>query len=142
MKIRMIVPLLVLMNLISCSFLKGEQKLLPIKGSIIVSKYFIPVPSKLSFYVENELFQEVQTNEKGQFYFNVKKEYAETKGFVIVSPLKNAVIKDTLVTGTIISQVQAHDIEVDTFYFDSFKSISNLQLKKFQLMEINRVDSH
>ncbi len=142
MKIKMIVPLLVLMNLISCSFLKGEQKSIVVQGNVIVSKYLLPVPSKLSFYTDNQLFQEVETNDKGRFSFNVKKEFANKEGFVIVNPLKNSAYKDTIVPNDVITSVQAHDIEVDTFYFDSFNSISDLRLKKFQLMEMFVEHSH
>ncbi len=142
MKIRMIVPLLVLMNLISCSFLKGEQKSIDVRGNVIVSKYLLPVPAKLSIYTDNQLFQEVETNDKGRFYFNVKKEFANKEGFVIVNPLKNAAYKDTIVARTDISSVQVFEIKADTFCFTSFNSISDLQLRKFQIMEIIVVNSH
>ncbi len=125
-----------LLVLMSCGILNNGQDETVIEGSITASKFMIPILCKLSFYSENKFVEETTTDVKGQYSLEIQRKYQHKKCFLIVEPLQESNFKDTSRIGSRLIRVKALGLEVDTFFYDSFELISDIELKKYQLMEI------
>ncbi len=142
MKIKSIAIFVSLLVLISCTIMKnnGEEKM--VSGIITATTYLIPVPCKLSLYSKGKLLQETKTDNKGYFSFGVPEKRLNEECFIVLEPLQKSVYKDTTREGSTLDGVQVLDIATDTFSYNSVNLIADIELRKYQIMVIEKLISH
>jgi hypothetical protein len=142
MNIKIIQICLVFIISVSCSNLKLKNKSNNIKGIVLVTKYNIPIQCKLLFYHKNKLISIVDSDINGRFTLNLKEKYRNKENTLIIEPKENFAMKDTVVTGTRIVSIQALNLESDTLKITNYNQINKINLKKFTLFEIEKINSH
>jgi len=143
MEIKYGILLSILISVSSCVILQNnKEKEITITGNVSATEYLIPVPSRLQFYIENELIKEVNSDNNGLYSIDIQRKYLHEKCTIIVQPLQKTVKKNITIGNGISTEGYAQDLKTDTIVRILNDTILNIELTKFLLIELETRLSH
>ena len=105
--------------LASCTLLQNsnsEKEPLLIAGKVIITRYKIPVPANMRFYVKKKLVYETNSDAQGKYQAFIPNKYINTEAMLLITPKKRRVIKDTLIHNSAVLANFHNIVSSDTNY--------------------------
>ena len=90
--------------LVSCSLLQNSNMNkvpLVMEGKITSNNYISPLPSHLSFYINEKLIYEVETNKTGSYNLIIDPKYKGEKAMIVIVPSEKCYTKKGVETNIV-----------------------------------------